>query len=516
MQIRNGELIEGRYRVEHEAIVAGFAQGAAPVRLYNAIDEQLERPVTLQFLSADNARDPQQLQRFVRHGQLAAALHHPTVAGVYDAGEWNGWPYWVMARLGDTTLDRLYNHQSQAPGIGLSLHITRCVAEALQAVRDVGMTSWTFSHQAVRVSGSGDPCLYPIEGLEGVAGPDGEYTSSRPEDDPHALSGMLRLMLLGSPDPRATGTPTPSLPAHVLALLDRIYLNAAPDKLTSAGAVAAAIAEIEASAVQPTEAYDPARPPQAEAMALVMPYYGPPDDAPLSYSAPAPAHAAAGVGAVVPSRGPDAPTLAAPVPVAQETRATAPVLVQPYVPPAQTQPHTSSSRPRLLSVLPLLALLLLAGVAALWPRLQTASGSAPNSQPAATADLVQLITVPDVRGKSLEEANSVIGFAGLSLRQAEPAFDGTFSADTVAQQVPGPTTPLPPGSPVTITLSLGPEPTPVPVQPTQPPAAEPNPQPPAPAAQPRPPENEPQPEPPRKQEKKDKEQDKEKDDEGDD
>jgi beta-lactam-binding protein with PASTA domain len=86
--------------------------------------------------------------------------------------------------------------------------------------------------------------------------------------------------------------------------------------------------------------------------------------------------------------------------------------------------------------------------------------------------------VPDLRGKTLEEANGAIGLAGLQLGQTEPVRDPNFAANTVAWQVPDPGTPLQPGNVVTVTLSLGPEPTPVPQQPAV--------QPPEPAAQPEP------------------------------
>ena len=171
---------------------------------------------------------------------------------------------------------------------------------------------------------------------------------------------------------------------------------------------------------------------------------------------------------------------------------------RPYVPVVQpTEPETRR-RPGILPVLPLLALLLLAGVVAvLWPKTDTATGAVAGAGAAGTAtSAVQPAVVPDLRGKTLEEANGAIGQAGLRLGQTEPVRDPNFAANTVARQVPDPGTPLQPGNAVTVTLSLGPEPTPVPQQP---------------AVQPNPPQQEPaaQPEPQDKQ--KDKDDDKEKD-----
>ncbi|HEX8221366.1 MAG TPA: PASTA domain-containing protein [Chloroflexia bacterium] len=504
MQIRDADLVDGRYRVAQETAIRGFSQASPPVRLYSGTDEQLERPITLHVLSAE-ARDPFQLQRFVLSGQLAAALHHPHIAGVYDAGEWNGWPYWVMARMGDASIDSLYDEQHAPPNIAPALAATRRAAEALQAIRDAGLRDWTFSHQAVRISSSGDACLYPIMGLEKLHGPDAHFTSSDPQDDPRALSGLLRLLLVGTPDPRVAGTRMLDLPPHVTSLLDRMYLDDAPGKLTSAGEVAAAIAELESGAGAPTQAYDPVQPPQpAPSPAVAMPYYGPGEAAPA-----APITVAAFAPAPIPASTPDAPTLPAPMPPPQDPRATAPAQARPYVPASQPVQSTPRRRSSVLPLLPLLVLLLLAGaVAVLWPKTNTASGSvtANNAAPTPTAQS-QLVAVPDLRGKTLEEANGAIGLAGLHLGTTEPVRDPNVAAGAVARQVPDPGTPLQPGSVVTITLSLGPEVATSPPQPAaQEPAVQPNPQPPAP---------EPKKEPPGKKEKKDKEKEKEKEKEKD-
>jgi serine/threonine-protein kinase len=156
-------------------------------------------------------------------------------------------------------------------------------------------------------------------------------------------------------------------------------------------------------------------------------------------------------------------------------------------------------------LLPLLALLLLAGaVAVLWPKTNTASGSVAANNAASTPNAQsQLVAVPDLRGKTLEEANGAIGLAGLHLGTTEPVRDPNVAPGAVARQVPDPGTPLQPGSVVTITLSLGPEVATSPPQPAaQEPAVRPNPQ-------PQPPE--PKKEPPGKKEKKDKDKEKDKD-----
>lgn len=167
---------------------------------------------------------------------------------------------------------------------------------------------------------------------------------------------------------------------------------------------------------------------------------------------------------------------------------------RPYVPVVQPTEPEARKRPGILPVLPLLGLLLLAGaIAVLWPKTNRANGVVAGAG-ATVTPASRPAVVPDLRGKTLEEANSAMGQVGLRLGQTEPVRDPNFAANTVARQVPDPGTPLQPGNAVTVTLSLGPEPTPVPQQP----AAQPNPSQQEPAAQPEP------------QDKKDKDDDKEK------
>jgi hypothetical protein len=325
-------------------------------------------------------------------------------------------------------------------------------------------------------------------GLERLQGADSNVTSSAPEDDSRALSGLLRLMLVGTSDPNAAGERIAVLPAHVTALLDRMYLDGATDKPTNAGEVAAAIAELESSAVQPTQAYDSSQAAQpTPGSPLLMPYYGSGESAPAASVAVA--------AAALPASTPEAPTLAAQVAPYQDTRSTAGMQARPYVPIVQPAEPAARRRPGILPVLPLLGLLLLAGaIAVLWPKTNTASGSVAGAG-ATVAPAAQPAVVPDLRGKTLEEANGAIGQVGLHLGQTEPVRDPSFAANTVARQVPDPGTPLQPGNAVTVTLSLGPEPTPVPQQP---------------AVQPKPPQQEPAAQPEPQDEKKDKDDDKEK------
>jgi len=74
----------GRYRVD--AVIARGGMGI----VYRATDPALERSVALKVIAPELARDEEFRARFVRESRLAAALDHPNVIPVYEAGDEDG------------------------------------------------------------------------------------------------------------------------------------------------------------------------------------------------------------------------------------------------------------------------------------------------------------------------------------------------------------------------------------------------------------------------------------------
>ncbi|MGE5273584.1 MAG: protein kinase domain-containing protein, partial [Verrucomicrobiota bacterium] len=75
--------------------------------VYRAQDLALERPVALKLLSPGLAADRDFRQRFLVESRLAAALDHPCVVPIYDAGEAEDQLYLVMRYVEGTDLKRL-------------------------------------------------------------------------------------------------------------------------------------------------------------------------------------------------------------------------------------------------------------------------------------------------------------------------------------------------------------------------------------------------------------------------
>ena len=75
--------------------------------VYRAHDVALERPVALKLLSPSLAADRDFRQRFLVESRLAAALDHPCVVPIYDAGEAEDQLYLAMRYVEGTDLKRL-------------------------------------------------------------------------------------------------------------------------------------------------------------------------------------------------------------------------------------------------------------------------------------------------------------------------------------------------------------------------------------------------------------------------
>ncbi len=75
--------------------------------LYRARQLRLDRPVALKLVEADLARDPVIRERLRREARMVAALDHPNVVPLYEAGEEDGTVYIVTRWVEGTELGTL-------------------------------------------------------------------------------------------------------------------------------------------------------------------------------------------------------------------------------------------------------------------------------------------------------------------------------------------------------------------------------------------------------------------------
>ncbi len=80
----------GRYEIKGELGRGGMAT------VYRAYDPSFEREVAIKVLPRELMHDPQFRDRFRREIKTIASLEHPAIVPVYDVGEEDGEPYFVM------------------------------------------------------------------------------------------------------------------------------------------------------------------------------------------------------------------------------------------------------------------------------------------------------------------------------------------------------------------------------------------------------------------------------------
>jgi serine/threonine-protein kinase len=125
-------MIAGRYALRAEIGRGGCAT------VYEAHDLRLGRLVALKMVK-ENARDAQATARFTREARAAAAIHHPNVCGVSDAGFLeDGRPYLVMERLHGETLTHCLRRLGRLAPLDV-IDIALQLLSALDAVHAMGV-----------------------------------------------------------------------------------------------------------------------------------------------------------------------------------------------------------------------------------------------------------------------------------------------------------------------------------------------------------------------------------------
>ncbi|MGR8012022.1 serine/threonine-protein kinase [Streptomyces hypolithicus] len=123
-----GQQIAG-YRVESEIGRGGMAV------VYRARDLRLDRTVALKLLAPELARNDTFRQRFSHESRVAAAIDHPHIVPVFEAGETDGVLYIAMRYVAGQDLRHLLDRQGPLP-LGTAVRIAAQVASALDAAHE--------------------------------------------------------------------------------------------------------------------------------------------------------------------------------------------------------------------------------------------------------------------------------------------------------------------------------------------------------------------------------------------
>ncbi|MFC7842572.1 serine/threonine-protein kinase [Streptomyces sp. NPDC001046] len=126
-----GQQIAG-YRIEQEIGRGGMAV------VYRARDLRLERTVALKLLAPELARNDTFRRRFTHESRAAAAIDHPHIVPVFEAGETDGVLYIAMRYVAGSDLRHLLDREGPLPP-PTAVRVAAQVASALDAAHEHGL-----------------------------------------------------------------------------------------------------------------------------------------------------------------------------------------------------------------------------------------------------------------------------------------------------------------------------------------------------------------------------------------
>lgn len=126
------KLFGGRYEIIEKIGVGGMAE------VYKAFDTTLDRTVAVKVMHSQFAADEDFVARFRREAQAAANLNQPNIVNIYDWGSEAGTYYIVMEYLVGRNLKQIINEDGPLPP-NVAIDISRQVAAALQFAHKNGI-----------------------------------------------------------------------------------------------------------------------------------------------------------------------------------------------------------------------------------------------------------------------------------------------------------------------------------------------------------------------------------------
>jgi tetratricopeptide (TPR) repeat protein len=120
----SGSAKQGRYEITGKLGRGGMGL------VYKARDTVLDRTVAFKVLPDTLQENPQALKNFLREAKSAAALNHPNIVTVFDAGEQDGVYYIAMEYVDGNTLKEIIKHRGKISAGGI-VHVFAQLCEAL-------------------------------------------------------------------------------------------------------------------------------------------------------------------------------------------------------------------------------------------------------------------------------------------------------------------------------------------------------------------------------------------------
>ena len=278
-------LIAGRYHLTDRLGQGGTAT------VYRAIDLRLDRPVAVKIVRLAGLADADLAARLLAEARTVAALTHPHIVAVYDAGQDGDLVYLVLEYLPGSTLRERLLRQGRQP-LAEALTIARDVLQGLAAAHAAGLVHCDLKPENILFAADGTAKIADFGIARTLAErPAGDRTlwgtpaylapeqirgqAVGPATDLYALGVILFEMLTGQPpfrgpDPASvlrqhlTAPPPPlhpsaaGIPPSVAALIARALAKDPRDRWPEAGAMLRAVDQALAASAQPTVPLGPA------------------------------------------------------------------------------------------------------------------------------------------------------------------------------------------------------------------------------------------------------------------
>ena len=138
-----GSIINERYRLDEELGQGGMGT------VYRGFDLQLDRKVAIKILNEDIFSEKGK-GRFYHEAQVIAKLRHPNIIKVYEVGEFDGTPYFVMELIEGSSLQTL-----RPQDLDLILHLCEQICTCLENTHQYGIVHRDLKPENVLIDGTG-------------------------------------------------------------------------------------------------------------------------------------------------------------------------------------------------------------------------------------------------------------------------------------------------------------------------------------------------------------------------